>query len=97
MQKPRRRKAIEIALTAGVCIVAGLGFTYRMSEFAVTIVKDDVEGFGVVALATYLIGMLPMLFLMLWAVMTGQFRDLEASKRRLLEIDDEIERGELHA
>ena len=97
MQKPRRRRAIEIALTAGVCIIAGLGFTYRMSEFAVTIAKDDVEGFGAVALATYLIGVLPMVFLMLWAVMTGQFRDLEATKRRLLEIDEEIERGELHA
>ena len=68
-----------------------------MSEFAVTIVKDEVEGFGAVAVATYLIGMVPLVFLMLWAVMTGRFRDLEATKRRLFELDDEIERGENHA
>jgi len=34
---------------------------------------------------------------MLWAVMTGRFRDLEATKRRLFEIDDEIARGDFHA
>lgn len=92
----RFRRAVEVGLAAGVCIFAGLGFTYKMSEFALTIVKDEVEGFGAVAVSTYLIGMVPLLFLMLWAVITGRFRDLEATKRRLFELDDEIERGENH-
>ena len=91
-----RRRLVEIGFAAAVFVIAGLGFTYKMSEFAVTIVKDDVEGFGAVAVATYLIGMVPLLFLMLWAVMTGRFRDLEATKRRLFELDAEIERGEFH-
>jgi hypothetical protein len=64
-----------------------------MSEFAVTIMKEDVEGFGAVAVATYLIGMVPIMFLSLWAVLTGRFRDIERPKYRLLEIDREIERG----
>jgi hypothetical protein len=97
MKRSMRRKLVEITLTAGVCVIAGLGFTYKMSEFAVTIVKDEIQGFGVVAVATYLIGMVPMLFLMLWAVMTGKFRDLEATKQRLFELDAEIERGDVHA
>ncbi len=97
MPRSSSRRVVEIGLAAGVCIFAGLGFTYKMSEFAITIVKDEVEGFGAVAVATYLIGMVPLLFLMLWAVMTGRFRDLEATKRRLFELDDEIERGENHA
>jgi hypothetical protein len=96
MTKSLRRKIVEIALTAGVCVIAGLGFTYKMSEFAVTIVKDEIEGFGAVAVATYLIGMVPMVFLMLWAVLTGKFRDLEATKQRLFELDAEIERGGFH-
>jgi hypothetical protein len=97
MPKSTERRFVEVGFAAGVCVVAGLGFTYKMSEFALTIVKDEVEGFGAVAVATYLIGMIPLLFLMLWAVMTGRFRDLEATKRRLFELDDEIERGESHA
>ncbi len=93
----RLRRGVEVAFAASVCVFAGLGFTYKMSEFALTIVKDEVEGFGAVAVATYLIGMVPLLFVMLWAVMTGRFRDLEATKRRLFELDDEIERGGNHA
>lgn len=89
----RRRRVIEIALATGVCVFAGIGFTYKMAEFAITIMKHEVEGFGAVAVATYLMGMTPMLFLMGWAVVTGRFRDLEATKRRLFELEDEIERG----
>jgi hypothetical protein len=74
-------------------VVAGTSFVYKMTEFAVTIVRDDVEGFGAVAVATYLIGMLPLVFVTLWAVLTGKFRDIERPKFRLLEIDREIERG----
>jgi uncharacterized membrane protein len=93
----RTRRVIEIGLATGVCVFAGLGFTYKMAEFTVTIMKHEVEGFGAVAVATYLIGMVPMLFLMGWAVVTGRFRDLEATKRRLFELDDEIEHGGNHA
>jgi nitrogen fixation-related uncharacterized protein len=52
-----------------------------------------VQGFGAVAVATYLIGMLPIVFITLWAVASGKFRDIEAPKLRLLELDREIERG----
>jgi hypothetical protein len=97
MPKWTSRTLTELALATGVFVFAGFGFIYKMSEFAVTIVKDDVEGFGAVAVATYLIGMVPLTFLMLWAVFTGRFRDLEATKRRLFELDDEIERGDYRA
>jgi hypothetical protein len=93
MPKSNSRKLTEYAFATAVFVIAGVGFIYKMSEFAVTIVKDEVEGFGAVAVVTYLIGMVPMTFLMLWAVMTGRFRDLEATKRRLFELDAEIERG----
>jgi nitrogen fixation-related uncharacterized protein len=82
-----------VAFAVGVLVIAGLGFAYKMTEFAVTIAKDDVEGFGAVAISVYLIGMLPLLFLMLWAVVTGQFRDLERQKYRLFELEREIELG----
>jgi nitrogen fixation-related uncharacterized protein len=73
-----------------VMLVAGTSFVYKMTEFAMTIVKDDIEGFGAVAVATYLIGMLPIVFITLWAVLTGKFADIERPKYRLLELDREL-------
>jgi nitrogen fixation-related uncharacterized protein len=87
------RNAVVIGFAVIVLVVAGLGFVFKMSEFATTIIKDDVEGFGTVAVSIYLIGMVPIVFLTLWAVMTGRFRDIERPKLRVLELDREIERG----
>ena len=36
--------------------------------------------------------MLPIVFLTLWAVLTGRFRDIERPKFRMLELDAELER-----
>lgn len=88
-----RRSTVVFAFAIAVMVVAGTSFVYKMTEFALTITRDDVEGFGAVAVATYLIGMLPLVFLTLWAVVTGKFGDVERPKLRLLELDREIERG----
>jgi nitrogen fixation-related uncharacterized protein len=88
-----RRTMAVFAFAILVMVVAGSSFIYKMTEFAVTIVRDDVEGFGAVAVATYLVGMVPLVFVTLWAVLTGKFRDIERPKFRLLELDREIERG----
>ena len=87
------RNAVAIGFAVAVLVIGGLGFTYKMSEFAMTIVKNDVEGFGAVAVGIYLVGMVPILFLTIWAILTGKFRDIERPKYRLLELDREIERG----
>ena len=80
-------------LTVAVMFVAGGAFFYKMTEFVVTMARGDVEGFGAVAVATYVVGMLPLLLLTVWAVLSGHFRDVERPKFRMLEIDAEIERG----
>jgi len=87
------RQIAVIVFAVVVLCVAGLGFAYKMTEFAMTIVKDDVEGFGAVAVAVYLTGMVPIVLLTLWAVFTGKFHDIERPKFRMLELDREIERG----
>jgi nitrogen fixation-related uncharacterized protein len=87
-----RRKAIVFALAIGVMIVAGGAFVYKMGEFAMTIANDEVQGFGAVAVTTYLVGMLPIVFFTLWAVVSGRFRDIERPKYRVLELDEELER-----
>ena len=87
------RGLVVFGFAIAIMVIAGVGFVYKMTEFALTIVRDDVEGFGAVAVATYLIGMLPIVFVTLWAVLTGRFRDIERPKLRMLELDREIERG----
>ena len=84
---------VLFVMTVAVMVFAGLAFTYKMAEFAMTIVNDDVSGFGAVAVATYLSGMLPLLLLTLWAAFSGRFRDVERPKYRMFELDREIERG----
>jgi len=89
----RTRTVIVFALAVGVMVVAGGAFVAKMFEFAMTMAGDEVVGFGAVAVTTYLMGMLPLLLLMLWAVTTGRFHDIEGPKFRMLELDREIERG----
>ena len=89
----RTRTVILFALFVGVMVISGGAFFLKMFEFVMTMSGDEVAGFGAVAVSTYLIGMLPLLLLMLWAITTGRFRDVEAPKLRMLELDREIERG----
>jgi nitrogen fixation-related uncharacterized protein len=86
-------RVATLGLSVSVLLIAGFGFVYKMTEFALTIVKDDVEGFGAVAIAIYLIGMLPLVFLTLWAVLTGRFRDIERPKYRMLELNADLMDG----
>jgi hypothetical protein len=89
----RTRTVIVFALFVGVMVVSGTAFFMKMLDFVMTMSGDEVAGFGAVAVSTYLLGMAPLLFLMLWAVTTGRFRDVEAPKLRMLELDRMIERG----
>ena len=89
----RTRTVILYALFIGVMVVSGGAFLAKMFDFVMTMSGDEVAGFGAVAVSTYLLGMAPLLFLILWAVTTGRFRDVEAPKLRMLELDREIDRG----
>lgn len=82
-----------VVFCAAVVLLAGGALVYKLTEFGMTIIKDDISGFGVVALAVYFTGMAPLLFLTLWGVCAGHFRDIERPKYRMLELDDAIERG----
>jgi hypothetical protein len=93
MSRPTSKGVILFVMAILVTCVAGLAFMNKMTEFVLTIVHDDVAGFGIVSVATYLMGMLPLLLLTLWAAFSGRFRDIERPKYRMFELDQEIERG----
>ena len=82
-----------VAFGAAIVVIAGGALVYKMTEFGMTIIKDEVSGFGIVALAVYFTGMSPLLLLTLWGMCAGHFRDIERPKYRMLELDEQIERG----
>lgn len=80
-------------------LTAGSAFFMKLIEFYATATREGSD-----ALASFLIPVLNYLLvaagffcLFLWAYMTGQFRDLEAAKYRMLEMQAEIDRDEAMA
>lgn len=82
--------AIIFVVTVLVFVVGGMGFVYKMTEFAMTMSDEDVSGFGPASVMTYFLGMLPLLFLTIWAALTGRLRDVEAPKYRMLDLNQDI-------
>ncbi len=82
----------SIALVA----VAGTAFLFKLIEFFYTATSQGTD-----ALASFLIPVLNYLLvaagffcLFLWAYLSGQFRDLESAKYRMLEMQVEIDQME---
>lgn len=76
--------------------VAGTAFVMKLIEFIATATRDGSD-----ALASFLIPVLNYLLvaagffcLFLWAYFSGQFRDLEAPKYRMLEMQRELDLAE---
>ncbi|MEM7354693.1 MAG: cbb3-type cytochrome oxidase assembly protein [Acidobacteriota bacterium] len=80
-------------------LTAGSAFFMKLIEFYATATREGSD-----ALASFLIPVLNYLLvaagffcLFLWAYLSGQFRDLEAAKFRMLEMQDEIDHSEMRA
>ncbi len=75
-------------------LVAGSAFIFKLIEFMLTFSTDESIRFAIMPLLTYLIVASGFACLFVWAVLTGQFRDVEAAKYRMLEMQMEIDREE---
>jgi hypothetical protein len=81
-------------LWSGIVVIAAVAFIFKMIEFAMTLTDRGSQGFGGfggIAFGAYLLGMIPLVFLTLWGVFSGHFRDIEQPKYRMLEMQEEIE------
>ncbi len=77
----------------GIVVVVVVAFVFKMTEFALTLTDQPSTGFGgfgAIALATYLLGVIPLVLLTLWGICAGHFRNVERPKYRMLELQDEI-------
>jgi len=78
-------------------VVTGCMFTYKLFSFLKTIERDELAGFAFDPIVVYGLVATGFLFLLAWAYLTGQFRDIERPKYEMLERFDEQERRERDA
>ncbi len=92
---PAARKFLWI-FSVFMVLVAGSGFLFKLIEFIVTATsqgKDALSSF-LLPVLNYLLVAAGFFCLFLWAYFRGQFRDLEAAKYRMLELNAEVDRME---
>ena len=93
---PRARRFLWVFSVAMVAI-AGSAFVFKLVEFIITATTKGPDALGsfLIPVLNYLLVAAGFFCLFLWAYFTGQFRDLEAPKYRMLEMQDEIDAMEL--
>lgn len=77
-----------------IVLIAGIAFFFKLHEFMTTIKRDELAGFAFDPIMTYGFVAVGFLFLLAWAYLTGQFRDIEQPKYDMLERFDRQERQE---
>ncbi len=89
----KRTRVFLWGFSVAMVVIAGTGFGMKLIEFYATATTKGAD-----ALASFLIPVLNYLLvaggffcLFFWAYFSGQFRDLEAAKYRMLEMHHEFE------
>lgn len=88
------RQAVLIFFCCAVT-VAGCMFIFKLFEFMKTIRRDELAGFAFDPIIIYGIVAAGFLFMLAWAFLSGQFRDVEAPKHEMLKRFDEQEANEI--
>ena len=89
---PRAQRFLWIFSVAMV-LFAGSAFVFKLIEFILTATTGGPRALGsfLLPVLTYLLVASGFFCLFLWAYATGQFRDVEAPKYRMLEMQREID------
>ena len=76
------------------CTLGGGMFLYKLFKFFETIEKDELAGFAYDPIMIYFWVAFGFLFLLAWAYLSGQFRNVEQPKYDMLRRFEEQERAE---
>lgn len=79
-----RWRAVHIFFST-VCVIAGCMFVFKLHEFLRTIKKDEMAGFAFDPILTYGFVAIGFFLLLVWAFLTGQFKDVEKTKHEMLD------------
>lgn len=88
-----RWRATHIFFTT-VCLIAGCMFFFKLHEFLRTIKRDELAGFAFDPIMIYGFVALGFFLLLVWAFLSGQFKDIEKTKHEMIERFDQQERDE---
>lgn len=94
MSEPRSERPFTKvhAFFALFVLISGGLFCYKLFAFLSTIKKDELAGFAFDPVVVYGFVAMGFLCLLVWAYLTGQFRDIERPKHDMLERFEEQER-----
>ena len=91
-----RGKRIALLIIAAVILIPGAyGFTEKLIQFFRTLGTDRGADFTLVPISNYLFVAAGMACMLVWAILHGMFRDIEAPKFDMLEQEEALERGEI--
>jgi len=92
---PAARRFLWI-FSVTLVVVAGTAFFFKLIEFFLTATTEGPQALGsfLIPVLNYLLVAAGFFCLFLWAYATGQFRDMEAAKYRMLEMQHEIDGAE---
>ncbi len=85
--------------SVAMVLTAGTAFVFKLIEFIHTATMKGPSAMGsfLIPVLNYLIVAAGFALLFLWAYLSGQFRDVEAAKYRMLEMQRAIDRDEAAA
>ena len=81
---PRVLSPVHVFFIAA-CTAAGGMFVFKLFSFLKTIQRDELAGFAFDPMMQYGFVAIGFLFLLAWAYLTGQFRDVERPKYEMFE------------
>jgi nitrogen fixation-related uncharacterized protein len=90
---PRRTRVFLWVFSIAMILTAGSAFIFKLCEFYFTATTHGSQALAsfLIPVLNYLIVALGFACLFLWAYFSGQFRDIEAPKYRMLEMQREID------
>lgn len=80
--------------SVAMLVITGTAFLFKLIEFAYSFTGDQPLRFAILPVITYLIVASGFACLFFWAYLTGQYKDVEAPKYRMLQMQDEIDARE---
>ena len=93
--KDSRAKRNTLLVIAAVILIPGAyGFIEKLIQFFRMLRVDRGVDFTLVPISNYLFVAAGMACMLVWAVLHGMFRDIEAPKFDMLEREEALERGE---
>ena len=98
-QRSPRARIFLWLFSVTMILIAGTAFMFKLIEFFHTATTDGPEALGsfLLPVLNYLLVATGFGLLFLWAYFTGQFRDVERAKYRMLQMQKQIDAQEVAA